>query len=271
MQFQFQNSVRNRNLNLKASTISRITASPQTQATVKLPYTPCGSTGPSVTATRTRSSSSASSSPSSSSSTLAIVQVQGGPLFPITPSTNTDPETRTGTVMGSAVNDDDNDHHPTTQTKLKLNPAAPAFTPSPSPSPSPVSPASIMAMMTTTHHRVLDPTARAFAPRGGASLGDDSAPSSPADSVGPATPSPIPASVTTPIRYNTFAFSARLARVGKSGGGGGGVGSGRVGIENGKTAALHQQLPVGVGKMRVVRPEEVVIGEKRAGEVFVFF
>ena len=30
-------------------------------------------------------------------------------------------------------------------------------------------------------------------------------------------------------------------------------------------------VPVGVGKMRVVRPEEVVIGERRAGEVFVFF
>ncbi|KAI9432085.1 hypothetical protein H4582DRAFT_1127146 [Lactarius indigo] len=136
----------------------------------------------------------------------------------------------------------------------KLNPAAPAFTPSspsPSTSPAPVPPATSPPQL----HR-LDPTARTFAPRGCAT------PPSPADSTdsaGPATPSPS-------CMPSAFALAAaRVARaagagMGKSGGGGGGGGVNAGG-----------RVPVGVGKMRVVRPEEVVAGERRAGEVFVFF
>jgi hypothetical protein len=114
-------------------------------------------------------------------------------------------------------------------TTTKLNPAAPIFKPSP--------PA-----------QRLDPTARAFTSRSWGSGGegkDSSAPPSPADSVGPVTPSPV---------RSAFAFAARLATRGRSSGDG-----------------EKQAVPVGVGKMRVVRPEEVVISERRAGEVFVFF
>ncbi|KAI0253299.1 hypothetical protein BJV78DRAFT_227077 [Lactifluus subvellereus] len=113
-------------------------------------------------------------------------------------------------------------------TTTKLNPAAPVFTPS------------------TPAAQRLDPTARAFTSRGWGGEGKDSAPPSPADSVGPATPSPV---------RSAFAFAARVAARGRSSGGDGG----------------KQGLPVGVGRMRVVRPEEVVISERRAGEVFVFF
>jgi hypothetical protein len=111
--------------------------------------------------------------------------------------------------------------------QTKLNPAAPPFTPSPSP-PLPL-------------HR-LDPTARAFAPRGCAT------PPSPTESVesaGPETPSPSP----------SCAFVRAGTGMGKRGTGG--------------SAGAH--IPVGVGKMRVVRPEEVIVGDRRAGEVFVFF
>jgi hypothetical protein len=87
-------------------------------------------------------------------------------------------------------------------------------------------------------HR-LDPTARTFAPRGCAT---PPSPTESVDSSGPATPSP-----SCMLRTGS--------RMGKSGTGGG--------------AGLH--IPVGVGKMRVVRPEEVVVGDRRAGEVFVFF
>jgi hypothetical protein len=38
-----------------------------------------------------------------------------------------------------------------------------------------------------------------------------------------------------------------------------------------KSGGAGGRTPVGVGKMRVVRPEEVVVGERRADEVFVFF
>jgi hypothetical protein len=120
----------------------------------------------------------------------------------------------------------------TSTTTTKLNPAAPVFTPSP-----------------PTQQQRLDPTARAFTPRGGE--GKDSAPSSPVDSVGPVTPSPV---------RSAFAFAARVAVHGRSGGDG-----------DGSAFGGKQALPVGVGKMRVVRPEEVVIGERRMGEVFVFF
>ena len=61
------------------------------------------------------------------------------------------------------------------------------------------------------------------------------------DSVGPATPSPSPASGV-----------AGLAGLGKG-------------------AGVGLRVPVVVGKMRVVRPEEVVDGDRRADEVFVFF
>ncbi|KAH9973301.1 hypothetical protein BGW80DRAFT_1309754 [Lactifluus volemus] len=132
--------------------------------------------------------------------------------------------------------------------KIKLNPSAPIFTPS-SPSPS-----------TQQQQRRLDPTARAFTPRASGSAAgkdsnDSSAPSSPADSVGPVTPSPVRGSA-----FTTFdsARAYNVARRGRS--------STSVGV-GGKLSAI----PVGVGKMRVVRPEEVVIGERRAGEVFVFF
>lgn len=130
--------------------------------------------------------------------------------------------------------------------KTRLNPAAPAFSPSSSsPSPSP-SPAPLVASPPQLHR--LDPTARTFAPRGCAT------PPSPADStdsVGPATPSPsrIPS-----------AFSLAAARVARAAGTG-----------MGKSVSAGVRLPVGVGKMRVVRPEELVAGERRAGEVFVFF
>ena len=83
------------------------------------------------------------------------------------------------------------------------------------------------------HPRRLDPTAPTFAPRGCVT------PPSPAesvDSVGPATPSPA---------------------------------SGVAGM--GKGAGVGVRIPFGVGKMRVVRPEEVVDGDRRADEVFVFF
>ncbi|KAH9020423.1 hypothetical protein EDB84DRAFT_1441816 [Lactarius hengduanensis] len=125
--------------------------------------------------------------------------------------------------------------------KTKLNPAAPAFAPSsssPSPSPSP-------AVASPPQLHRLDPTARTFAPRGCAT------PPSPADSVGPATPSPsrIPS-----------AFALAAARVARAAGTG-----------MGKSVSAGVRLPVGVGKMRVVRPEEVVAGERRANEVFVFF
>lgn len=86
--------------------------------------------------------------------------------------------------------------------------------------------------------RRLDPTAPTFAPRGCVT------PPSPAesvDSVGPATPSPSPASGV-----------AGLAGLGKG-------------------AGVGLRVPVVVGKMRVVRPEEVVDGDRRADEVFVFF
>ncbi|KAI9459641.1 hypothetical protein BJY52DRAFT_352739 [Lactarius psammicola] len=141
-------------------------------------------------------------------------------------------------------------------TKTKLNPAAPAFTPSPLPfSASSSSPSSASAPPAASHplpplHR-LDPTARTFAPRGCAT------PPSPADSTdsaGPATPSP------TRVPSAFALAAARVARaagtgMGKNGGGGG------AGV----------RFPVGVGKMRVVQPEEVLVGERRAGEVFVFF
>ena len=39
----------------------------------------------------------------------------------------------------------------------------------------------------------------------------------------------------------------------------------------GKGAGVGVRVPVVVGKMRVVRPEEVVDGDRRADEVFVFF
>ncbi|KAH9046952.1 hypothetical protein EDB83DRAFT_2403977 [Lactarius deliciosus] len=128
--------------------------------------------------------------------------------------------------------------------KTRLNPAAPAFTPSSS-SPSP-SPLPLIASPLELHR--LSPTARTFAPRGCAT------PPSPADStdsVGPATPSPscIPS-----------AFALAAARVARAAGTG-----------MGKSVSAGVRLPVGVGKMRVVRPEEVVAGERRAGEVFVFF
>src|SRR5216683_2094899 len=113
---------------------------------------------------------------------------------------------------------------PAFKTRTRLNPAAPVFTPLPT-------------------HR-LDPTVRAFAPATRVSRGNDSAPASPADSAGPATPSPV-------RNAFAFAFAARAAR--------------------GKGSADGSPLPLGVGKMRVVRPEDVVVGERRAGEVFVFF
>ena len=122
-------------------------------------------------------------------------------------------------------------------TKTKLNPAAPAFTPTRTPSPAPV------------HHR-LNPTARTFAPRGCAT------PPSPADSMesaGPMTPSPscLPS-----------AFALAAARVARAGTG--------MGIKSAGGGSAGARLPIGVGKMRVVRPEEVV-GERRPDEVFVFF
>lgn len=124
--------------------------------------------------------------------------------------------------------------------KTKLNPAAPAFTPSPSPAPP--TPSTPLPPL----HR-LDPTARAFAPR------DCATPPSPADSAGPATPPLLS------CMPNAFALAA--ARVARAGAGmGKNSGGGGVGV----------RFPLGVGKMRVVRPEEVV-GERRAGEVFVFF
>lgn len=86
-------------------------------------------------------------------------------------------------------------------------------------------------------HR-LDPTARTFAPRGCAT---PPSPTESVDSAGPATPSPP------------------CVRAGTGMGKGGAGGSAGV------------RIPVGVGKMRVVRPEEVVVGDRRAGEVFVFF
>ncbi|KAH8997202.1 hypothetical protein EDB86DRAFT_935096 [Lactarius hatsudake] len=139
----------------------------------------------------------------------------------------------------------DTDSSSTTESrcsKTRLNPTAPAFTPSSSSS----SPSSSPAPLVTSPelHR-LDPTARTFAPRGCAT------PPSPTDSVGPATPSPscLPS-----------AFALAAARVARAAGTG-----------MSKSVSAGVRLPVGVGKMRVVRPEEVVAGERRAGEVFVFF
>lgn len=128
--------------------------------------------------------------------------------------------------------------------KTKLNPAAPAFTPSPAPA--------LTSSPALPPLRRLDPTARTFAPRGCAT------PPSPADSTysaGPATPSPscVPS-----------AFALAAARVARAG-----TGMGKSGGADG-SAGVHIP-PVGVGKMRVVRPEEVIVGERRAGEVFVFF
>ena len=106
----------------------------------------------------------------------------------------------------------------------------------------------LSSVKTTT--RKLNPAAPAFTPSAATPTlhhrldptARTFAPASPADSsmdsAGPATPSPSSAT--------------RVAHVGKSGGTG-------------------WRVPVGVGKMRVVRPEEVVDGERRVGEVFVFF
>ncbi|KAH9171036.1 hypothetical protein EDB89DRAFT_1189553 [Lactarius sanguifluus] len=76
-------------------------------------------------------------------------------------------------------------------------------------------------------------------------------PRTPRSPWGPATPSPscIPS-----------AFALAAARVARAAGTG-----------MGKSVSAGVRLPVGVGKMRVVRPEELVAGERRAGEVFVFF
>ncbi|KAH8992903.1 hypothetical protein EDB92DRAFT_512555 [Lactarius akahatsu] len=147
-----------------------------------------------------------------------------------------------------AASDTDSSTTESRCSKTRLNPAAPAFTPSSSsPSPSP-SPAPVPLVDSPPQLHRLDPTARTFAPRGCAT------PPSPADStdsVGPATPSPscIPS-----------AFALAAARVARAAGTG-----------MGRSVSAGVRLPVGVGKMRVVRPEEVVAGERRAGEVFVFF
>jgi len=140
--------------------------------------------------------------------------------------------------------------------KTKLNPAAPAFTPSSwpfsasssSPSPAPAPPATSPSL--PLMHR-LDPTARTFAPRGCAT---PPSPADSSDSAGPATPSPscVPS-----------AFALAAARVARAAG----TGMGKSG--GGVNAGVR--FPVGVGKMRVVRPEEVVVGERRPDEVFVFF
>ena len=86
------------------------------------------------------------------------------------------------------------------------------------------------------HCRLLDPTVRTFtlAP----------ALASPADSPGPATPPSV-------VR-GAFGFAAR--------------GSSGIAADGSPLP-----LPFGVGKMRMVRPNNVVVGERRADEVFVFF
>jgi hypothetical protein len=117
---------------------------------------------------------------------------------------------------------DDSNAAPAFKTRTKLNPAAPVFTPSPA-------------------YR-LDPAVRALVPRP-SGMNSDSVPASPADSAGPATPSPLRSAF-------TFAFAARAAR------------------DKGRIEG--SSLPL-VGKMRMVQPKDVVDGERRAGEVFVFF
>jgi hypothetical protein len=119
------------------------------------------------------------------------------------------------------VKDDPNDA-PAFKMWTKLNPAAPVFTPSPA-------------------YR-LDPTVRAFVPHT-SEMNNDNMPASPADSAGPATPSPVRSAF-------TFAWAARAT--------------------HGKGSAGVPSLPLGVGKMRMVQSEDVVGGEQRAGEVFVF-
>ena len=124
-------------------------------------------------------------------------------------------------VKDDASPDDSNDA-PAFKTWTKLNPAAPVFTPSPA-------------------YR-LDPTMRAFVPRTG-EMKIDNMPASPADSAGPATPSPVRSAF-------TFAWAARATCS--------------------KGSAEVSSLPLGVGKMRMAQSEDVVDGERRAGEVFVF-
>jgi hypothetical protein len=119
----------------------------------------------------------------------------------------------------------------------KLNPTAPVFTPSSSPA--------------ASSYR-LNPAVRrgggggAFVPRPSADADDDSAPASPADSAGPATPSPLRSAF-------AIAFAARVAR-----------------DKGGGRTERPPSFPL-VGKMRMVQPQDVVDGERRAGEVFVFF
>ena len=148
---------------------------------------------------------------------------------PRTPSSPTETQVLNGDALATnpaLVKDDasldDSNDAPVLKTWTKLNPAAPVFTPSPA-------------------YR-LDPTMRAFIPRT-SEMNSDNMPASPADSAGPATPSPVRSAF-------TFAWTARVTR---------GKGSARVSL-----------LPPGVGKMRMLRSEDVIDGERRAGEVFVF-
>ena len=148
------------------------------------------------------------------------------PRTPSGPTETQDLNSTTGATNLALVKDtspDDSNEAAAFKTKTKLNPAAPVFTPSPA-------------------YR-LDPTVRAFIPHA-SGMNSDSVPASPADSAGPATPSPVRGAF-------TFGWATRAARS--------------------KGHGEGSSLPVGVGKMRMVQPEDVVDGERRAGEVFVFF
>ena len=147
------------------------------------------------------------------------------PRTPSGPTETQDLNSTTGATNLSLVKDaspDDSNEAPGFKTRTKLNPAAPVFTPSPA-------------------YR-LDPTVRGFVPRA-SGMNNSSVPASPADSAGPATPSPVRSAF-------TFALAARAA--------------------HGKGPGEGSSLPVGVGKMRMMQPEDMVDGERRAGEVFVF-
>jgi hypothetical protein len=61
-----------------------------------------------------------------------------------------------------------------------------------------------------------------------------------------------------------FAFSARAAAQAR--------GKGGIDTDTGTGAgAPSPLLPRSLGRMRVVQPEDVIVGEQREGEVFVFF